>query len=172
MSAATKWSRSEWPLRRVSLPAGISGRLWLTEMPGRSTLLSDFLSVARELGITGVVCLVPPENITHSAPDYAAARSVGLEDMQLLDCPIPDYGLPPDTIAFQAFIGDLANRLRQGERLVIHCAAGVGRTGMAAVVLMRALGLSPADALATVWAAGSRPETPEQMKFAMEHADA
>jgi hypothetical protein len=37
---------------------------------------------------------------------------------------------------------------------------------------LRALGLSPEKALAAIHKAGSKPETPEQLAFAMEQTDA
>lgn len=161
-------SRSEWPLRRVSLPAGVSGGLWLTEMPGRFALLSDFVSAATEVGISALVCLVDPDHLAEGSPDYAAARADGSLGMTLLDYPIPDYGVPADPPAFAAFTRDLAQRLIGAERLAIHCAAGVGRTGLTAAMVMRELGLTPAAALAAIRAAGSKPETPEQMQYVLD----
>ncbi|WP_158969763.1 protein-tyrosine phosphatase family protein [Chachezhania sediminis] len=168
MSGRPILSRSEWPLRRVALPAGISGGLWLTEMPGRFALMSDFVSAATEVGISGLVCLVDPDHLPEASPDYAAARADGRLAMELLDFAIPDYGTPGDPAAFAAFTKNLADRLGRAERLAIHCAAGVGRTGLAAVMVMRDLGLAPDAALATIRAAGSKPENPEQMQYVLD----
>lgn len=172
MSETIRGSRSEWPLRRVLLPPSISAGLWLTDMPGRSAPLTDFVSAAQDVRITRLVCLVDPEHIASNSPDYAQARSDNFGFLTLVDFPIADYGVPENPAAFEAFVMDLAEQLRQGERLVIHCAAGIGRTGLAAVMTLRALGLDAQDALAAVRDAGSEPETPEQMAFAMEKTDA
>lgn len=172
MSKVSRQSRSHWPLRRVTLPSGISGGLWLTEMPGRSIPLDDFLSAANDVAITGLVCLVDPADIPRNSPDYAAARAETGILPEMLDFPIEDYGVPSDASAFWVFVSDLAARLQRNEHLVIHCAAGVGRTGLAAIMTLRALGLPPEQAHEAVRQAGSEPETPEQMHFATEMAHA
>ncbi|QEW19080.1 Protein tyrosine phosphatase [Marinibacterium anthonyi] len=155
------------PLRRVALPTAISGGLWLTEMPGRAGPLSDYLTMARDLRITGLVCLVAGDEIATLSPDYATARADGLPGLTLLDFPIPDFGVPSDTAAFADFVTDLGGRLMAGERLMIHCAAGIGRTGMTAAMVLRATGLPADDALAMIRAAGSGPETPAQMEYVL-----
>ena len=53
------------------------------------------------------------------------------------------------------FVDELAVRLRFGERLLVHCAAGIGRAGTTAVCVLIRLGMPMTDALATVRA--SRP---------------
>ncbi|HEU4410584.1 MAG TPA: tyrosine-protein phosphatase [Polyangiaceae bacterium] len=57
---------------------------------------------------------------------------------------------------------ELAARLGEGESVLIHCAAGLHRTGMLAYAVLRSLGLSPEGARATI--AEARPETAEAMR--------
>ncbi len=73
--------------------------------------------------------------------------------------------MPDDAAGFAACIAQTAALLQQGERVVLHCAAGIGRTGTAAQCLLLALGLDRAEAEARITAAGSHPETPEQRAF-------
>jgi protein-tyrosine phosphatase len=56
----------------------------------------------------------------------------------------------------------LADALHQGEGLMIHCAAGIHRTGMVAYALLRVMGLSVDDALAQI--AAMRQETRDGMR--------
>ena len=70
--------------------------------------------------------------------------------------------MPGDREAFWALANRVAKRLTAGDRMVIHCGAGIGRTGMLAVCVLLALGEPPARAEQAVSAAGSHPETEAQ----------
>ena len=59
-------------------------------------------------------------------------------------------------------VGDVANALREGRTVLIHCGAGVGRTGMAAIGVLLALGQPLDPAIVAVQRAGSQPETKDQ----------
>ena len=61
--------------------------------------------------------------------------------------------------AFHAAIGQVVDALRGGESVLLHCAAGIGRTGTAAACVLKHLGLPTAQALQRVREAGSNPET-------------
>ena len=52
--------------------------------------------------------------------------------------------------------------LRAGESVLLHCAAGLGRTGTAAACVLKALGLETREALQRVREAGSNPQNAEQ----------
>ena len=53
----------------------------------------------------------------------------------------------------------IARRLpKAGDAVMLHCAAGIGRTGTAAACLLKRLGLSSSEAIQRVRDAGSNPE--------------
>ncbi len=149
-------------LRRVALPIG---GLWLSAMPGRTAPLSDFLAVTAENRIGHVLCLTSEAEIAQRSPDYAALLVAGKLPWTWRTHPIADFGIPDDPADFATWISDGAALLRAGERLVLHCGAGIGRTGLAALCLLRALGLDREEAERRVRAAGSFPETAEQLAF-------
>lgn len=153
-------------LRRVALPE-VSGRLWLSAMPGRAGRFREFLAAATAEGIGHVLCLAGPEELARTSPDYAAFLVAGELPWAWRDHPIEDFGVPADAAGFASAVAQAAALLRGGERLVLHCAAGIGRTGTAAICLLRELGLDQIQAEARVRAAGSEPETPEQRGFAL-----
>jgi len=53
----------------------------------------------------------------------------------------------------------MAQALRLGERVLIHCGAGIGRTGMLATCVLMHLGVSRCEATQAVTGAGAGPET-------------
>ena len=63
--------------------------------------------------------------------------------------PIHDLSAP-DLAVYLPFLDDLAWRLRHGEVLVVHCAAGIGRAGTTAVAILLLLGVDVETALTTV----------------------
>ena len=56
----------------------------------------------------------------------------------------------------------IADAVRSGDTVVLHCAAGIGRTGSAAACVLKALGLPTDDALQRVRDAGSNPQNASQ----------
>jgi protein-tyrosine phosphatase len=79
--------------------------------------------------------------------------------------PVPNYGVPPDAKGFREAIERVAQRLRRGESVLMHCAAGMGRTGSAAACVLKALGLPSNEALDRIRAAGSNPQNAAQSGF-------
>jgi protein-tyrosine phosphatase len=152
-------------LRTLSLPGKLQGHIWLTSMPGRFAPLQDFMHAAHLVEATGVVCLAPKEEIAAKSPDYAQAIAAGSLSLNMVHHPIPDYGLPQDVVAFARLVQNLCVSLHQGQRLIVHCAAGIGRTGMVARHLLMELGVDAESAQAQVQSTGSGAETPEQDHF-------
>lgn len=161
--------------------------LYLDAMPGRmkpGRLQGDFASWLREMQehrITAVVCLAPGDRIAAESPQYAAwrhnhlssAESASAEPLpetrriQLIDIPVEDFRAPEPFVAkrFWDAAADIATRVQDGERVFIHCGAGVGRTGMFAVAVLMQHGYSYEDAYQEIAAVGSFPERPEQREF-------
>jgi protein-tyrosine phosphatase len=73
-----------------------------------------------------------------------------------------NFGLPRDLAAFRDGIAQMAESLEAGDAVMLHCAAGIGRTGTAAACLLKRLGLPTAEALQRVRDAGSNPENAVQ----------
>jgi len=152
-------------LRPVHLPPGIAGALVLRSMPG---LGEDFSAATDEITrcrIGRVVCLAPADEVSRRSPAYAAAIAAGRVAWTHEPFAVADGGVPDDPEAFWALAQRLAVALRAGDRILIHCAAGIGRTGMLATCVLLALGVGAEPAGAAVRAAGSRPETRLQFEL-------
>jgi protein-tyrosine phosphatase len=75
---------------------------------------------------------------------------------------VPDFGVPTDRSAFTVSVNETARRLCNGESILLHCGAGIGRTGMFAICVLLALGMTQKHAQETIANAGSSSERREQ----------
>ena len=151
--------------RPVELPAGVTGTMWLSGMPGRYGSWPQFERHAKDTGLAMVVCLTPRDEIEELSPDYAGSVMRGDTGFEWMYLPVPNFGVPPDPAAFRADIDKIAQRLRAGDSVLLHCAAGIGRTGSAAACVLKALGVPTSEALERVRNAGSNPQNAVQSGF-------
>lgn len=149
-------------LRPVALPEGIPGSLWLSSMPGRFEPWPQFLAQARQAGVQRVVCLTDRAELAELSPAYHVAVITGKLPFRWAALPMRNFGLPEDVVGFRQEVRAIAGALRQGESVLLHCAAGMGRTGSAAACVLKALGLDTAQALQRVRDAGSNPQNAQQ----------
>ena len=131
-------------------------------MPGRFEPWSTFEAHARRSGLALVVCLTPQRELAELSPSYHAALAQDKLPFRWMCLPLRNFGLPEDPAAFRREVARIADALREGESVLLHCAAGIGRTGSTAACVLKALGLSTPEALQRVLDAGSNPENAEQ----------
>lgn len=151
-------------LREVELNE-ISGRLFLSRMPGREGPFDAESELIRAKGIETVYSLTDLAEVEKKSPDYAEAIKNQTLPWERVEFPIIDYGVPSDHSGFLALARNIASKLRDGENVLIHCGAGVGRTGTLAASTLIALGLDRSEALARVSRAGSGPERSKQSEL-------
>jgi protein-tyrosine phosphatase len=168
------------PLRIDALELPVSGTLGLCHCPGRNgpdgkgrqwqrDLAAD-LAAIEAWGATTLLSLVEPHEFAKlGVPGFAEAA--GRSGLDWHHVPIPDMRAPQSsTIAAWAKSGPaIAAALRRGERVAIHCAAGLGRTGSIAAKLLVEFGVPPAEAILRVRAV--RPgtiESAEQEAFVLD----
>lgn len=153
-------------LDEVPLPTG-PGRMWLC---GKHLVGPDPEEALRRTGASTIVCLNEIGELYSRYPDYvewlrthngARAMWVPTHDM---------HALGPDD--FRAVVDAVRTRFDDGQGVVIHCGAGIGRAGTLAVALLVSLGMSLDGALAHLRAhrpmAG--PQTREQELVLDEYA--
>jgi protein-tyrosine phosphatase len=151
--------------RPVQLPRDVAGSLWLHSMPGRRELLEQTWEQIAVHGVQLIVCLSESDEVRAGSPSYAAAFDAKTIPCLVERFPIPDFGVPSNREAFWSLASKLATQLSSGGRVLIHCGAGIGRTGMLAVCVLLALGDGPAEAQQAVSMAGSLAVTPEQREL-------
>lgn len=98
-------------------------------------------------------------SLTSSAPDAGVLARYGLEGLHL---PIPDF-TPPDDASVDEFLAKARFYAHEGKAVVVHCGAGMGRTGTLIACYLVDKGFDAAEAIQLV--RRSRPgsiETAEQ----------
>jgi protein-tyrosine phosphatase len=161
-------------LSTVAPLVNVAGRLSLTLCPGRKGRSYDGrthyahdlgrdVEALRAAGVTLVVSLL--EGHEYADLDVLdLGRLVARAGILRIQVPVPDGGLPPDETLFAGAVHHAASAMRHRGHVVVHCRAGLGRSGLFAGCVLRALGVSGQTALTLLRAArGVRcPETQEQ----------
>ena len=100
--------------------------------------------------------------------ERAEAERAGIA---FLSFPLRDTHVPTFVAKFRAFVSDLAARLRNGERIGVHCRGSIGRATVTAACTLIHLGWKPGDALRAVEATRGCPvpDTEEQRKWIMAY---
>ncbi len=169
------------PLRIDAITAGTtSGMIGLTICPGKHDRhaltgawardLDVDLVAIREWGATALVTLIEDHEFALlKVPDLGArARGLGLDWHHL---PIQDVSVPDERFesGWRKSGPELLARLRRGERVVVHCRGGLGRSGLVAGRMLVELGVNPRDAINRV-RAGRRGaiETQPQEEYVLQ----
>jgi len=165
------------PLQVDFIQTPLGGAIGLTHCPGRRSLdatgkqwdrdLAQDITALKDQDITAVVSLLAQQELLHhGAGDIETLLSQAKIDWHQF--PISDFGTPSAEVIqrWAETVPQLLQHLQEGQKVVIHCAAGYGRTGMMTAALLVAMGVDAEKAIALVRAA--RPgtiETPEQEAF-------
>jgi len=141
--------RVDWLAAELTGPG--RGRLGITICPGRRDRGRDMEEDVAVLGGEGVEllvgCLTPPEMEWVGTAELPAAA--GRHGIMYVHRPIRDQGVPPP--AAMAELGrQIDEALDRGERVVVHCLGGLGRSGTVAACVLRSRGATADEALAAV----------------------
>ncbi|MGD0737245.1 MAG: hypothetical protein ABR976_19095 [Terracidiphilus sp.] len=132
--------------------------------------LENELLRMKNAGIQTVVSLLEKHEAAflELSEEARAARKAGL---YFLSFPIPDTQIPSDPAAFETFIKYLANRLRIGEHIGVHCRGSIGRSTVTAACALIHLGWSPRAALFAIAEARgcAVPDTQEQENWILNY---
>jgi protein-tyrosine phosphatase len=121
-------------------------------------------------GVETVVSLLDPDEASWLGltDEAKLASQAGL---QFLSFPIHDHSLPSDPAAFQNFVAGLAERVRNGERIGVHCLGSIGRAPLTTACTLIELGYKAPDALEAVERARRCPvpDTEEQAQWILHY---
>jgi protein-tyrosine phosphatase len=128
--------------------------------------LEDEMRSLKEAGVETLVSLLqkPEAEWLGLGAEEALATKVGME---FLSHPIRDANVPTDAAAFREFAAGLAERLRAGKRIALHCRGSIGRAPLTAACTLVHFGWKAKTALRAIEVArGCRvPDTDEQWKW-------
>jgi protein-tyrosine phosphatase len=150
----------------VPLPVG-EGRLWLC---GKHFIGPDPEAALERTGASVVVCLTEVHELSSRYPAYVEWLRVNARTRALF-VPMPDLHATPDGIA--STVDALNARLGVGDGAIVHCGAGIGRTGTIAAGVLVSMGESVDDALAIVRASrpSAGPQSREQENALVTYAE-
>jgi len=165
------------PLQIAEVAVGPNaGRLGLTICPGKKDEGSAWnrdlaidLEAIHAWGASTVVTLIEDHEFRFLGVE-AMEGQVRSSGMEWLHLPIMDVSVPDQRFeeAWKKAGIELHRRLDAGERVLIHCRGGLGRTGLVAGRILVERGIEPAEAIRIVRAA--RPhaiETRAQENYVM-----
>ena len=131
----------------TELPFGLPGRIFRCPMPfSHYDPQGDVIRELAEQAVDIVVILAEAEEwravIGQDLPTLYRRKGI-----QVMAFPIPDYGVPSKT-ELEQMLTRTIQLAGTGYHIAIHCYAGIGRTGLVAACLAKAvLGLSGQGAL-------------------------
>lgn len=157
MSVMTRLQTSQsFPLRIAEVRFGErEGRLGLTLCPGKKDPeygwdrdLQEDLRVIRNWGASLIISLIEPHEFRLlQVPEFGdSATQFGMSWIHL---PIRDVDIPDDRFesGWSAVRPEIHHRIGTGERILIHCRGGLGRTGLVAARILVERGCLPRDAV-------------------------
>ena len=142
---------------RIELPAGTSGELWLC---GKHAVANRFDRGEWDT----IVCLVERHELQGRYVDYL--EWLDARPSSAIWLPIHDLHVPTEA-EMHHLVDAIVAELADGGRLLVHCAAGMGRAGTTAACVLVRLGLAVDEALATVHRCrpGAGPEAGVQLEL-------
>jgi len=145
------------PLAIVLCPRGGSG-------------LEDELREIAQSGVQVLVSMLEPDEADWLGLGEESALAAQL-GMRFLSYPIQDVNVPANVSTFRIFVSALADRLRAGERIGLHCRGSIGRAPLTAACTLIELGWDATEAVAAIQAARGHvvPDTPEQLRWILNY---
>jgi protein-tyrosine phosphatase len=120
-------------------------RLALMPRPRSGEWLADEIAGWNRSGVQTVVSLLDSHEVKALglADEQSLCHGVNL---QFVSFPIPDRGVPSNSVEFAKLVTALEHRLRSGESVAVHCRAGIGRSGLLGACVLGAFGVDPDSA--------------------------
>ena len=147
---------------RVTLPDDIPGVLFLGPVPCQYESREEFETWLRKNEITLIVCLISNYEIQEKSPEYVYVIKNSENTWRHWQFPVEDFGVPSNRDDYYTFALFVALSVFYGERVLIHCRAGIGRTGTLSIIVLMLIGLSMDEARDATRSAGGCPENEEQ----------
>lgn len=147
------------------------GKLGIAPRPRGGDWLDDEVEAWRASGVDCVVsALTPAEEAELDLQDEkTACRKHG---MQFVSFPIPDRGTPQTLALLQRALSLIAEDLKSGGSVLVHCRQGIGRSALIVASALAMAGEGPERAFSRIERARGRPvpDTSEQREWVRRFA--
>ncbi|MEM1023365.1 MAG: protein-tyrosine phosphatase family protein [Myxococcota bacterium] len=144
-------------------------RMGIIQRPPGGPSVDRAMQTLRLNGVDLLVSLQPP-NEARACGLEREADAATLAGIDFLRFPITDHGVPTSTEDAIAFAQRVLQELEAGRSALLHCFAGIGRSGLMALSVMRLAGFGLEDAAARATEARRIrvPETQSQWSWLQE----
>jgi protein-tyrosine phosphatase len=120
--------------------------------------IAEWIFFMKTNGIARVCCVIPSETLAAEPVDLLASYREAFGAENVLHAPVADFSLCDEGTMADHILPFLSEADERGGRAVVHCWAGMGRTGhVLAAWLARGRGMAPDKALTAVVAMGRNP---------------
>jgi protein-tyrosine phosphatase len=151
----------------------MKGRLALMGRPRAGDWLMDEISRLKAEGADVVVSLLENDEVRELelGQESELCRQAGV---RFVHFPIPDRGVPSSSSETAELARALCAQVSDGEAVVIHCRAGIGRSALMAGCVLSCAGVEPAVALDLISTARQLrvPDTDAQIRWLRDFHDA
>ncbi len=142
------------------------GRLAVAPRPRGGDWLEDEIRSWKSSGVDVVVCLM--EDWELAELDLSGEKKTCLaQGLSFVLFPIRDRGTPESTAAMRSLVKTMSEHLASSRNVLVHCRAGIGRTGLVATCCLAAGGVPVDEAFALVAKARGLPvpDTDDQKRW-------
>lgn len=146
------------------------GRLAIVARPRGGDWLCDEITALSREGIDVLVSMLTPDE-TEELGLCGEAEECQAANLTFFNIPLLDRSVPQNTDDFLRRVESVAELVRGGRSVGVHCRASIGRASILAVSVLVRLGWETAQAFNAVEAARgcSIPDTPEQRRWVSDN---
>ena len=134
-------------LSNVPLKPLTKGQLWISHYPGKIGMEDKIIQAEMDLlelkkkNIDTVVSLLEKKELK---PLNVSTLFEVIKKHKFTHYyfPIKDKSVPKKNVELNRLLNDLSFKIRQNKKILLHCNAGLGRSGLIAALLCKKLGIS------------------------------
>ena len=134
-------------LSNVPLKSLTKGQLWISHYPGKIGMENKIIQAEMDLlelkkkKIDIVVTLLEKKELK---PLNVSTLFEVIKKHKFTHYyfPIKDKSVPKKNVELNRLLNDLSFKIRQNKKILLHCNAGLGRSGLIAALLCKKLGIS------------------------------